>query len=97
MSARNEAVKAGDGTLNGYVHDNTPELTIPLPTAFGPLLIRLSAFKALREVNQNDAQQSFILGNAVNVPLNSQNSLDFEFARAFAHQNSAAYTGFAVK
>ena len=48
-------------------------------------------------MNQNDAQQNFILGSEVSVPLNSQNSLVFEFAKALVHQDSAAYTGFAVK
>ena len=48
-------------------------------------------------VNQNNAQQNFILGSEVNVSLNSQNSLIFEFAKALVHQNGPTSTGFAVK
>jgi hypothetical protein len=48
-------------------------------------------------VNQNNAQQNFILGSEVNVSLNSQNSLVFEFAKAVMHQNGPSATGFAVK
>ena len=48
-------------------------------------------------VDQNDSQQNFTLGNELNVSLNPQNSLIFEFARALVHHNGPAYTGFAVK
>lgn len=48
-------------------------------------------------VNQNNSQQNFILGSEVNVSLNSQNSLVFEFAKALLHQNGPSATGFAVK
>jgi hypothetical protein len=48
-------------------------------------------------VNQNNVQQNFILGSEVNVSLNSQNSLVFEFAKAVVHQNGPSVTGFAVK
>jgi len=48
-------------------------------------------------MNQNDAQQNFILGSELNVSLTPQNSLVFEFAKALVHQNGPAYTGFAVK
>jgi hypothetical protein len=47
-------------------------------------------------VNQNDGQQNFTLGSELNVSLNDKNSLVFEFAKALAHQNGPAYTGFAV-
>lgn len=48
-------------------------------------------------VNQNNGQQNFTLGSEVNVSVNPQNSLAFEFAKALLHQNGPAYTGFAVK
>jgi hypothetical protein len=47
--------------------------------------------------NQNNSQQNFILGSEVNVSLNSQNLLVFEFAKPVVHQNGPSYTGFAVK
>jgi len=48
-------------------------------------------------LNQNDTQQNFIIGSELNVSLNLHSSLTFEFAKVLAHQNGAAYTGFAVK
>jgi hypothetical protein len=48
-------------------------------------------------MNQNTAQQNFILGSEMNVSLDPQNSLVFEFAKALVHQNGPASTGFAVK
>jgi Putative MetA-pathway of phenol degradation len=48
-------------------------------------------------INQDNAQQNFILGSKANVSLKSQNSLAFEFAKALVHQNGPAYTGLAVK
>ncbi len=48
-------------------------------------------------VDQNDSQQNFTLGNELNVSLNPQNSLIFEFAKALLHHNGPANTGFAVK
>jgi hypothetical protein len=48
-------------------------------------------------VNQNNAQQNFILGSEVNVSLNPHSSLVFELAKVLVHQNGASYTGFAVK
>jgi hypothetical protein len=48
-------------------------------------------------VNQNNAQKNFTLGSEVNVSLNSQNSLVFQFAKALVHQNGPSLTGFAVK
>lgn len=47
--------------------------------------------------NQNNTQQNFTLGSEMNVSLNPQNSLVFEFAKALVHQNGSASTGFAVK
>jgi hypothetical protein len=48
-------------------------------------------------VNQNNAQQNFILGSELNLSLNVQNSIVLEFAKAVVHQNGPALTGFAVK
>jgi len=48
-------------------------------------------------INQNNSQQEFTIGNELNIALNSQNSLVFEFARALLHQNGTDYTGFTVK
>jgi hypothetical protein len=48
-------------------------------------------------INQKNAQQNFILGSEVNVSINPQNSLVFEFAKALVHQNGPRATGFAVK
>jgi hypothetical protein len=48
-------------------------------------------------VNQNNPQQNFILGSEVNISLNPQNSLVFEFAKALVHQNGPTAAGFAVK
>jgi Putative MetA-pathway of phenol degradation len=47
--------------------------------------------------NQNNAQQNFVMGSEMNISLNSQNSLVFEFAEALVHQNGPASTGFAAK
>jgi len=52
---------------------------------------------SLNGVGQNNSQQNFILGNELNVSLNRQNSLIFEFARAVVHNNGPTSTGFAVK
>jgi hypothetical protein len=48
-------------------------------------------------VKQNDAQTNFALGSEVNVSLNRQNSLVFQFAKALVHHNGPSITGFAVK
>lgn len=48
-------------------------------------------------VNQNDAQQNFILGSEVNVSLNARNTLIFVFAKALVHENGPNSTGFAVR
>ena len=48
-------------------------------------------------VKQNDAQKNFALGSEVNVSLNRQNSLVFQFAKALVHHNGPSITGFAVK
>jgi hypothetical protein len=52
---------------------------------------------SINGVDQNDSQQNFILGSEVNVALNSQHSLVFQFAKAVVHRNGTAYTGFTVK
>src|SRR5689334_17716242 len=51
----------------------------------------------LNGVNQGNPQQNFILGSEMNVSLNSQNSLVFEFAKAVVHENGPALTGFSVR
>ena len=51
----------------------------------------------VNRVDQNNAQQNFILGSEMNVSINSQNSLLFEFAKALVHQNGPALVGFSVK
>jgi len=48
-------------------------------------------------VNQNNAQQNFILGSEVNLSVNHQNSFVFAFAKPVVHQNGPSITGFAVK
>jgi hypothetical protein len=48
-------------------------------------------------VSQNNAQQNFVLGNELNISLNPQNSLTFEFAKAIVHQNGPTATGFTIK
>jgi hypothetical protein len=48
-------------------------------------------------VDQNDAQQNFTLGSELNISLDRQNALVFEFAKVVVHRNGAASTGFAVK
>jgi hypothetical protein len=48
-------------------------------------------------VDQENAQQNFILGNEMNVSINSRNSLLFEFAKALVHRNGPALVGFSVK
>ena len=52
---------------------------------------------SVNDVDQNDSQQNFTFGNELNVSLNRQNSLIFEFARAVVHHNGPTSTGFAVK
>jgi hypothetical protein len=51
----------------------------------------------LNSVNQNNAQQNFILGSEINVSLSLRNSLVLEFAKALVHQNGPALVGFSVK
>ena len=48
-------------------------------------------------VSQNNAQQSFIVGNELNISLSPQNSLTFVFAKAIVHQNGPTATGFSIK
>jgi hypothetical protein len=63
-------------------------------------LDRRYSFRAmtfLDGVSQNNSQQNFILGSELNISLSPQNSLTLEFARAIAHQNGPAATGFSVK
>lgn len=48
-------------------------------------------------VDQDNGQQNFILGSEMNLSLNSRNALVFVFAKALAHQNGPAVTGFSVK
>jgi hypothetical protein len=48
-------------------------------------------------VDQDNAQQNFILGNEINISFDSRNSLVLEFAKAVVHQNGPSLTGFTVK
>jgi Putative MetA-pathway of phenol degradation len=48
-------------------------------------------------VNQNNPQQNFILGDEVNLTLNSRNSLVFVVGKALVHQNGPTAGGFAVR
>ena len=48
-------------------------------------------------VDQGNPQRNFILGSEMNVNINTQNSLVFEFAKALVHQNGPALVGFSVK
>lgn len=48
-------------------------------------------------VDQNNAQQNFMVGSELSFSLNPQNSLIFEIARVPVHQNGPSYTGFALK
>jgi hypothetical protein len=52
---------------------------------------------SINGVDQNDSQENFIIGSEVNLALNLQHSLVFEFAKAVVHRNGTAYTGFTVK
>jgi hypothetical protein len=47
--------------------------------------------------DQNNPQQTFILGSEASVAVNSRTQLVFKFAKALVHQNSPAYTGFSVE
>jgi hypothetical protein len=51
----------------------------------------------LNGVNQNNSQQNFGLGSALNVSLNPRSSLGFIFEKALVHQNGPALRGFVVK
>jgi Putative MetA-pathway of phenol degradation len=58
------------------------------------------SFRAMTFVNsisQNNSQENFILGSELNVSLSPQNSITVEFARAIAHRNGPAVTGFSIK
>ena len=70
----------------------TPNLWVSLDTRYS---FRGDTF--VNGVNQNNPQQNFILGSEVNVSLNPQNSLVFEFAKALVHQNGPAAIGFALR
>jgi hypothetical protein len=48
-------------------------------------------------VDQKNSQQNFGMGGEVNVSLNDQNTLAFQFSKSVVHQNGPQYTGFAVK
>jgi hypothetical protein len=48
-------------------------------------------------VNQNNAQQNFILGTEMNISLNSRNSVVLEFAKALVHKNGPSVVGFGLK
>lgn len=48
-------------------------------------------------INQNNAQQNFVLGSEVNISLNTRNALIFEYAKALVHQNGPSVGGFTVR
>jgi Putative MetA-pathway of phenol degradation len=48
-------------------------------------------------VDQDSGQHNLILGSEINVAINNQNSLLFEFADALVHRNGPALVGFSVK
>jgi hypothetical protein len=79
--------------LEGHVsYSFTPNLVAALDTRYS---FRGNTF--VNDLNQNNAQQNFVLGSEVNVSLNPQNLLVFEFGKALVHQNSPTATGFALK
>lgn len=51
----------------------------------------------LNGISQNNPQQNFVLGNEVNISLNSRNSLVLGFAKALVHQNGPALVGFTLR
>src|SRR5262245_22417634 len=48
-------------------------------------------------VRQDNAQQNLILGTEMNISFNERNTLIFEFAKAFVHNNGPSVVGFSVK
>jgi hypothetical protein len=48
-------------------------------------------------ISQSNPQQNFILGNEVNLSVNSRNSFVLAFAKALVHQNGPAVVGFSVR
>jgi hypothetical protein len=48
-------------------------------------------------VSQNNAQQNFIVGDALNISLSPQNSLTFVFSKTIVHRNGPTVTGFSIK
>lgn len=48
-------------------------------------------------MDQDNAQQNFLVGSEVNVSLSSKNTLVFEFAKPVLHKNGPTYTGFVMK
>jgi len=79
--------------LEGHIsYSFTPSLWTSLDTRYS-----FGGDTFVNGVNQNNAQQNFILGSEVSVSLNPRNSLVFEFAKALVHQNGPTATGFAVK
>jgi hypothetical protein len=51
----------------------------------------------VNDVDQDNGQHNFILGNEVNLSINNRNSLLFVFADALVHDNGPAVVGFSVK
>ena len=79
--------------LEGHIsHSFTDKLSVSLDTRYA---FRGDTF--VNGVNQNNAQQNFILGSEANVSINNQNSFVFEFAKPVVHRNGPTYTGLAVK
>ena len=52
---------------------------------------------SINGVQQNNSQQSFVVGTEAHFSPNSQNSLTLVFAKALVHRNAPAYTGIVVK
>jgi len=79
--------------LEGHVsYSLIPNLVVALCTRYA---LRGNTF--INGLNQNDAQQNFILGSDVNVSLNAQNLIVVQFGKALLHQNAPASSGFTLK
>lgn len=52
---------------------------------------------SINGVDQNNAQQNFILGTEVSISLNARNSIILEYGKAAVHHNGSPLGGFSVK
>jgi len=57
----------------------------------------LHAATSVDGIDQNNAQRNFILGSELNLALSAHHSVVLEFAKALAHRNGPALTGFSVR